>query len=37
MEQNTDRMGFALIALSIVAVVLIIMNTIFLETQEMNK
>ena len=29
MEQNTDRMGFALIALSIVAVVLIIMNTIF--------
>ncbi len=32
MEQNTDRMGFALIALSIVAVVLIIMNTIFLPT-----
>lgn len=32
MEQNTDRMGFALIALSIVAVVLIVMNTIFLPT-----
>ncbi len=29
MEQNTDRMGFALIALSVVAVVLLIMNTFF--------
>lgn len=29
MEQNTDRMGFALIALSVVAFVLVIMNTIF--------
>lgn len=29
MEQNTDRMGFALIALAVVAVVLVLMNTIF--------
>lgn len=29
MEQNTDRMGFALIALAVVAVVLVMMNTIF--------
>ena len=29
MEQNTDRMGFALIALAVVAVVLLLMNTVF--------
>ena len=29
MEQNTDRMGFALIALAVVAVVLVLMNTVF--------
>lgn len=29
MEQNTDRMGFALIALAVVAVVLVVMNTVF--------
>ncbi len=29
MENNSDRMGFALIALSVVAVVLLIMNTFF--------
>lgn len=29
MDRNTDRLGFALIALSVVAVILIIMNTIF--------
>ena len=32
MEQNTDRMGFALIALSVVAVVLLIMNAFFVPT-----
>lgn len=32
MEQNTDRMGFALIALSVVAVILAIMNIFFAPT-----
>ena len=29
MENNSDRMGFALIALSVVAIVLLIMNAFF--------
>lgn len=32
MEQNSDRMGFALIALVVVAFVLVIMNTVLKPT-----
>ncbi len=32
MEQNSDRMGFALVALVVVALVLAIMNTVFKDT-----
>ena len=34
MEQNTDRMGFALIALAVVAAILLLMNTVFAPTVE---
>ncbi len=32
MEQNSDRMGFALVALVVVALVLAVMNTVFKST-----
>ena len=32
MEQNSDRMGFALVALVVVALVLAVMNTVFKQT-----
>lgn len=34
MEQNSDRMGFALVALVVVALVLFVMNTVFKDTVE---